>query len=139
MYRYLLVFVGLCLYACSPFTSYSEAVEIGSEDGYRTIYQSELQLKTRTFGDVKVIRDKEAFRTLRGEKPAFRDILFYAYTEMPAYHYYVLKDKGTPSYDRNAYEARDTLIQNHHYVILVSQSAPASDRAFILDKLLSLK
>ena len=76
MYRYLIVFAGLCLYACSPFTSYSEAVEIGSEDGYRTIYQPELQLKTFTFGDIKVATNPKSFRTLTDQKPAFRDILF---------------------------------------------------------------
>src|SRR6056297_320990 len=139
MYRYLIVFAGLCLYACSPFTSYSEAVEIGSEDGYRTIYQPELQLKTFTFGDIKVATNPKSFRTLSDQKPAFRDILFYGQARLPDYHYYVLRDTQIPRFDGEDYVSKDTVINEQPYVILISRSAPASDRTFILTHVQSME
>jgi len=138
MKLYLLFIIALSNYACSPFTALSEDVQIGHDEGYRMVYHPELQLKTRTFGDVKVVTDCKGFRELTDAKPAFNNILFYGHTSGPAYHYYVLLDKNIPRFDAGAYVAKDTVINQQPYVFLVSRSAPESDRTYILRNVMLL-
>lgn len=124
------------LSSCGTFHRLAKHTRVGSEEVYKKVYNPKAKLKTLTYGDFLFATSLAQYDTLAQDGPPYRNILFYAKTTHPPYYdYYVLLNPSTGYATTGQYVVKDTTLGHQHVVVLISQKAPESDRAFITRQL----
>lgn len=137
MHNPLLVIASLLMISCNSFHDLAGTTRIGNDEQYVTVQNTDLNVRTRTFGDISFAFSNKEFKELTNSRPEFKDILFYGTTDKPPYEYYVLVDPEFEELDTKGYDIKDTLIAQNRIVLLIASSAPESDKAFILGNIRS--
>ncbi len=139
MKKIVLMFLTLGFISCSSFSEISNETKIGDEDGHLKIYNPKANLKSLTFGDFKFAMNQKKYKKLNKVKPNFKDILFYAKTQDPAYEYYVLYNPKEKIISDKNYFVKDTMIGNSNIVIAISRNAPKPDIKYIMSNIAAEK
>jgi len=139
MRPFVLFITSIALLSCNSFHELSKTTKVGHEDSYVTVYNDDLKLVTRTFGDISLAFSKRDFKAQATGQPKFRDVLFYGSTDLPAYEYYVLLDPMEKALVQKGYSIKDTLIGSNRVVVLVSHNAPTADKEFLFDNIRSME
>lgn len=121
--------------SCSPFSNLAKETKFGNERSYQSVYNREVNFKSLTFGDFKfALRNKE-YKRLKLKNADFKNILFYAKTNDPAYEYLVLLNPKDKKFDYGKYFVKDTIIKDNNFVLLISNDAPKRDLKFITENI----
>jgi hypothetical protein len=134
------LFLGLAAFSfsCSSFSDVATATRSEHVDGYVSVENPQLRIRSLTFCDLQFATDREQFKELKGSAPEFNDIVFYARTTDDQYDYYLLLDPKRLR-EQERYFYKDTLIENSRFVLAISKSVPQEDLEFILHGLSSLQ
>lgn len=135
----IIVFASLFLFGCSSFDKIAKVNKFDKEEGYNSFTNSELKLKSLSFGDVFFASNLAEFKKLSPEKkPEFKNIIVYGKTIYdPIYDYYVL---SKDDFSRNEnYTTIDSSFTNSKFIIKISKNIPKDDYSFILKNLTPLQ
>ena len=113
----------------------SKKTEFGNEDGYVSVYNTNLNFKSLTFGDFKFARTNKEYKKLNQVPTSLENILFYGKTTNPSYDYYVLVDPIETNFDLEKYTLKTTKIDGHNFVLLISKDAPFGDEKLISESI----
>lgn len=127
---FILILISICM-ACSPFHELAKKIEIGTENGYVTVKNAEINFKSLTYGDFKFARSKREYKKLTTDSTKMDNILFYATTGNPAYEYFVLLDPIDTNFNLKKYEQKNISKEGHQFVLLISKNAPFGDAKFL--------
>ena len=123
---------------CTSFAKISDKTQIGREDGYMKIYNTEANFKSLTFGDFRFATTKNNYIDLSKKKPNLKNILFYGVTSDPPYEYFVLFNPKTKNFNTDKYIVKDTILRHNNFVILISKEAPVKDIKFLTTKIFEI-
>ena len=135
MKKLIALFLLITMISCSPFHQLAKETKIGIEEGYTSVTNSTINLKSLTFGDFKFATKNKDYKKIKTDSTLFDNILFYAKTVNPSYDYYVLMDPVDTLYDLKKYELEKTIINDHKFFLLISKDAPFGDAKFIRNNL----
>ena len=77
MQHHLLTFASLLMMSCNSFHELAETTRIDNDEQYVTVQNAELNIRTRTYGDISFALSNKEFKELTNSRPEFKDILFY--------------------------------------------------------------
>lgn len=134
----LIVLSVIFIVGCSSFDKTSRLNKFSKdEEGYNSFTNSELKLKSLSFGDIHFASNSQEFKNLSPEKkPDFKNIVVYGKAIYdPIYDYYILSKEEFPK--NNNYISVDSTITNAKIFIKISKNIPKEDYKFILKNITS--
>lgn len=126
------VFTCIMLASCTTFSKYSK-YNVGSNcdaSKYYCIKNDSLNLNYKTFGGFKIANNLQEYRKLKGKNaPHFKDIIFYAKSDILKGGYYLLLDNNKK---RNGFKYKDTVINSKKITIAMDNALDYNSK-FILN------
>lgn len=136
----LIVLSAIFLVGCSSFDKSSRLNKFGKDDeGYNSFTNSELNLKSLSFGDIMFASNLQEFKKLNpSKKPDFKNIVVYGKAIYdPIYDYYLLSKNDLSKNDN--YITVDSTITNKRLLIKISKNIPKEDYKFIIEHITSIQ
>lgn len=131
MKKSFLLFSCLSCIACSPFSPLAVATLVTQEAQYMSVSNSKADLKSLTFGDFEIARNRKELKQTGGNVKGLNNMLFYAKTSQPEYAYCIMHEPKNLNENHSEFTFKDTLIQKQRFVLAISKKAPDRDVAFI--------
>lgn len=138
----LIILSVIFLVGCSSFDKSSRLNKFGKDEeggGYNAFTNSELNIKSLSFGDIMFASNLQEFKKLSpNKKPAFKNVIVYGKAIYePIYDYYILSKEDLSK--NNNYITVDSTITNKRLLIKFSKNIPKEDYKFILKNITSIQ